>query len=226
MKFTKLERHLSEPRLGKYVDACNKSKTEAKKLYSANRRVCQSFYPVLNLLEIFVRNSISTQLASHFNNADWIISEKDGFMNYQSLKKSHFYLKRCVEKSIRNNSNFQNTGKIISDQTFGFWSALFLPHHYQLLQGSVINAFPNKPSYANRAIVYNHLKKINSFRNRVYHNEPICFKDSSISFENAKDVYESILNLVEWIDPELLSYLSEFDTIMSKINRAESIFLM
>jgi len=180
LKYEKLEQYVSEPRLGKYLNACDNSKTQAKKLYSANLRICQSFYPILNLFEIFVRNSVNVALTNHFNDSNWIITEKAGFMSDSSLTQSRFYLKRCVEKAIRNNGANSSAGKIISDQTFGFWSALFLPHHYQLLQGSVIDSFPNKSANVNRGVIHNNLKKINIFRNRVYANPAIHFRYSSL----------------------------------------------
>jgi hypothetical protein len=83
LEYFKLEKFLSQPRLNKFLTATGNSKTKAQKLYRINLRVAQSFYPILNLFEIFLRNTMNQQIASHFvdsncieNCANLIISTK------------------------------------------------------------------------------------------------------------------------------------------------------
>jgi hypothetical protein len=121
---------------------------------------------------------VNHQVSLHFSNPNWIIMEKNGFMNHPSLIKSKFFLKSSIikaENTIRKKDGVVTAGKIIAEQSFGFWTSLFESHHYKLIGGVVINCFPNKPNHVSRNILNQKLNRIREFRNRVYHNEPICF---------------------------------------------------
>ena len=79
-----------------------------------------------------------------------------------------------AERTIRRKGGTISSGKVISEQSFGFWTSLFETHHYRLIGGVIIHCFPNKPNNVNRSVIAQKLNRIREFRNRVYHNEPIC----------------------------------------------------
>lgn len=119
MEYNKLEYYLSQPRLNRFLLASGSSKTKVQKLYRANLRVAQSFYPVLNLFEIFLRNICNYQVSTHFANPNWIITEKNGFMSDYSLSKSGFFLKNSIissEKTIRKKGGLVTAGKVVAEQ--------------------------------------------------------------------------------------------------------------
>ncbi len=101
MKYENLEAHLSRPRLQRFLKASGASKVKAQRHYRANLRVAQSFYPLLNLFEIILRNNITNQIASHFSDRNWILTQKNQFMSDNSLSRSRFFLKNSVEKEER-----------------------------------------------------------------------------------------------------------------------------
>lgn len=220
MKYQDLEYLISQPRLYRYLLVCGNSKGKAQKLYRANLRIAQAFYPVLNLFEVGLRNVLHYRLSAHFGNPNWIITEKNGFMNDASLRPSRFYLKNQVnkaERKLRRQHSTITSGKIIAEQTLGFWTSLFEPHHYRLIRGTTINSFPNKPASVNRSVICRKLQNIRDFRNRVYHNEPICFNGSNIDFQIAENVKIDIYDLLEWISDETKEYIESYDNIDSKI---------
>lgn len=226
LEYSKLEYYLSQPRLQRFLAAAGNSKTTAQQLYRINLRVSQAFYPILNLLEIFLRNSVNYQITSHFTNPNWIISEKYGFMSDNSLATSRFYLRNSVnkaERTIRRKRGTISSGKVIAEQSFGFWTSLFETHHYRLIGGVVIHCFPNKPNNVNRSIISQKLNKIREFRNRVYHNEPICFSGHNIDFNVAENIRDQIFEILSWIDSDLSTYTEYFDGISSKIERANNL---
>lgn len=226
MEYLKLEKFLSQPRLNRFLTATDNSKTKAKKLYRINLRVAQSFYPILNLFEIFLRNTMNQQIASHFVDSNWIITEKNGFMNHHSLRSSHYFLKNSViksERKIRRTRGTVTSGKIIAEQSFGFWTSLFDTHHYRLLRGTVIHCFPNKPSSVNRNSLNQKLNSVREFRNRIYHNEPICFNGNIITFSEAINIKNEIYELLEWMDNDLVSYINYFDGIDAKIAKINNL---
>ncbi len=221
MEYQKLEYYLSQPRLNRFLIAAGNSKTKAQKLYRINLRVAQSFYPVLNLFEIFFRNIINYQLSSYFANPNWIITEKNGFMNDSSLSPSRFFLKNSIlkaERAIKRRGGTITSGKVVAEQTLGYWTSLFDTHHYRLIGGIVIRCFPNKPTYINRNLLNQKLNRVREFRNRIYHNEPICFDDNTVDFTEALNIKTEIYELLNWIDIDLTKYVNYFDDIDSEIN--------
>lgn len=226
MEYCKLEYYISQPRLNRFLKAADNSKSKAQKLYRINLRTSQAFYPVLNLFEIFLRNIIYYQVSSYLANPNWIIREKNGFMSDTSLRRSHYYLKSCIqkaEKTIKRRGGTITPGKIIAEQSLGIWTSFFDPHHYRLIGGVVIHCFPNKPAHINRSAISKKLNRIREFRNRVYHNEPICFDGNKVDFSEAISIKNEIYELYEWIDVDLMEYVEYFNGIDAKIQAAKNL---
>ncbi len=219
MKIDLRNKFLSRPRYNRYLTATANNNTRAKNLYAGNIRLAQAFHPVLSQFEVILRNSLNIILVSYYTDPDWIINQKTGFMRHPSLRISHFFLKSSVQKT-ENKLNARSipitSGKIISDQTFGFWIAFYLPHHYTLVGGQPIHAFPNKPSTENRASIYDKLEEIKQFRNRMNHCEPLCFIGPNIDCTYALDIRKNLYDLIQWIDPDLIPFFSGIDDIQSK----------
>jgi hypothetical protein len=235
MNIIKIRSHFSSARINRYLIATGNNNTRAIKLYKHNLRVSQSFLPVLSILEVAIRNGISTILTSHFTDPDWIINQKNGFMSHPSLtytKKStgriaqNDFLKNCVLKSENKLTRQRlplSSGKIISDQNLGFWTELFELTFYKILNGRSIQIFTNLPPNTNRTDVLNRLHKIRNFRNRISHSEPICFHNNNIDFSNAIDVYDTIMELFDWIDPDLRKLIKDIDSVAVKITNAQRV---
>ena len=142
MKYQNVRLYISAPRLNKYLSATG-SKTKAVRLYKVNLKISQAFHPLLGVVEVVLRNRINTILSAHFSDPDWIINQRTGFMNDPALHfvykktgqmRTNNYLKKEVEKAQRrlNKSGAVITsGKIIAEQTLGFWTNLFEVHHYK-----------------------------------------------------------------------------------------------
>lgn len=206
--------------MNRYLRACHNSKTRALQVHRINLRLSQAFYPVLNLFEIFLRNALYDQISAFFDDADWLVNQKRCFMSDKSLEGTNFFLKKEVERTemkIRKKSKVVRCSKIIAEQNLGFWTSFFDPHHFKIIEGTPIKSFPNKPKDVNRKIIAFMLKEIREFRNRVYHNEPICFKGNSIDFSRAVQIRKYILQIINWIDPELLKVTAYYDNICNKI---------
>lgn len=223
MTYAQLEYYVSQPRLNRFLRACGNSKSKTQKLYKINLRVAQAFYPLMNLFETFIRNAIYNELINHFSDSDWIINQKQRFMSDPSLSASNFFLKTSVlkaEQKIRRAGCQVTSSKIVAEHAFGFWTAFFDPHHFKLIHGASLKALPNKPKVVNRSTMAVKLNRIREFRNRVYHNEPICFRGASIDFLLAKTVIDDIHDIIGWINPSLKTYTDYFNNINGKIEQA------
>lgn len=235
MKFQKVRLYLSSQRIDRYLIATGNQKTRAVRLYKANLKIAQSFHPLLGALEVTLRNRINTILVAHFSDPDWIINQKTGFMADPSLthidrrtgrRVTNDFLKSSVEKSERRFRRLRvpiTSGKIIADQSLGFWTDLFEVHHYRLLLGRPIQVFYNLPSGHGRSDACDKLNKIRQFRNRINHNEPICFNGAVIDLTYVEEVYDAIMKILTWIDPELIKWVKDIDTVKTKIASAKTI---
>lgn len=219
-------KYLSRSRYNRYLLATGNNLTRAKRLYLANMRLAQAFHPLLSQFEVVFRNSLNQVLSLNFSDADWIINEKAGFMSDLSLHLSQFFLRTCVRKTERQLISKGipiTSGKVIADQTFGFWVSFFLPHHYSLVSGSPIHCFPFKLKTENRASIHSKLEEIKDFRNRVNHCEPLCFVGANIDCSQALRIRSMLYDLIQWIDPALPNFFKQFDGITSQCTRISAI---
>ena len=222
-------------RINRYLLATNNSKVRAANLYKANLKTSQAFHPLLVVFEVILRNRLNEMLSFHFKDQDWIINQKKGFMSDPSLKfiykrtgeeKINDFLLReinKVERKLNKGKSKVSSGKIMAEQTFGFWTSFFDMHHYRLLRGKPIQIFLSLPSGYGRKEINDELEKIRRFRNRINHNEPICFKGNKIDFTETLEVYKSIIDLLGWIDPEILKFIKGIDSVEKTIEKAKNI---
>lgn len=229
MKFQNFRQYFSASRINRYLAASGNSQTKALKLYKANLKVSQAFHPLLGVFEVVFRNRLNDVLAAYFTDPDWIINQKSGFMSDPSLtftykrtgqRKTNDFLRREItkaEKRLRKSGTPIASGKILAEQTLGFWTDLFEVHHYRLLKGRPIKIFKTLPPKHGRKEVNDELNKIRLFRNRINHNEPICFSGNLVDFTGALEVHQSILRVLNWIDPDLLKFVDDLDKVQKTI---------
>lgn len=235
MKFRDFRQYFSASRVNRYLIATGNSAGKSVKLYKANLKLSQAFHPLLGVFEVILRNRLNDILTSHFTDPDWIINQKIGFMSHPSLRytykrtgtvKINDFLKREItkaEKRLHKTRTPVTSGKIIAEQTLGFWTDLFEVHNYKLLKGKPIQIFQTLPTGFGRKDVNEELDKVRRFRNRINHNEPICFNGNTVDLTETLEVHKSILNLLAWIDPEIIRLLSDLDRVQKVVERLKKI---
>ena len=126
-------------------------------LYLANMKIAQAFHPLLSSFEVILRNQLHYALAHHFSDGNWIINQKTGFMvapsltytNKRTKKKviNDYILKEILkaEKKIADRGVKVTTGRVIAEQTLGFWNSFYETHHYALLAGVPCQIFKKLP---------------------------------------------------------------------------------
>lgn len=235
MQFKNFRLYFSYPRTERYLISTNYSNSKCIELYHSNLKVSESFYSLLSILEIILRNRINDILTNYFNDQHWITNQKNGFMSHKLLSIEietheklikHLYLKNEVlksEKKLKNRKQKITNSKILAEQTFGFWISFFEVHHYKILEGKPIQIFKNLPKNGNRKLILEKLNQIRHFRNRLYHNEPICFRGNSIDFNYTNEIYETIISLLNWIDPEITTFTLPLDHVNLNINNLKNL---
>lgn len=233
-KFSKL---YSNARVSRFVKAANGDRRKAQKMYYANARVAQSFQPLLSFFEVILRNQLHYALAAHFNDVQWLINQKTGFMSDPSLthtvKKTgkvmvNDFLKKEVERSERTligKKRNVTAGRVIAELNLGFWNSLYETHHYALLKGVPCKIFKSLPTGYGRKEVNNAIQEIRTLRNRVSHNEPLCFSNKAYDMTYAKEMYGKINDFLSWINPDIMVSLKSesMDNVCREIGRAEQI---
>lgn len=235
MKFKDFRQYFSSARVNRYLVATGNSSAKAIRLYKANLIASQAFHPLLGVVEVVLRNRLNDILTVHFTDPDWIINQKNGFMSDPSLRFVHKrtghirvndFLKKEVskaEKRLHKTGTPITSGKIIAEQTLGFWTDLFEVHHYRILKGTPIQIFRSLPTGHGRKEVNDALDQVRRFRNRINHNEPICFNGPSLDFTDALKVHRSIINLLSWVDPEIVKLFSDLDRVIKAIDNAKKV---
>lgn len=229
--YTIIEQYLSKPRLTRYLKAVSYDKAKALKLYQTNLRLSQSFYPLLSLLEVILRNSLNKELSLLFKSKSWIIDQKDGFMSNKSLGPD-FFLRREVNnriKKLQSDKKPVTNDNIVAGLTFGFWVALFYPDHFRLLKGAPLKILTNKPKEVNGTSFKKKLDYIRAFRNKIYHNEPIVFSTSDsgatiFTTFHAENIYQNIREIFTFFNLDFKKWTRRVDNIPLEIDRARAVY--
>lgn len=116
-----------------------------------------------------------------------------------------------------------SSGKLIAEQNMSFWTDLFETNHFRELRGCPMKLFPKLPTGIGRQEISQQLNSIRIMRNRINHNEPICFSRAAIDFSATRKVHEDLLNLLKWIDPDLKTWVLEIDRVEEAIVAAEKV---
>ena len=61
MKYTEFEKTISQPRMSRYLLACNGNTKKAMTLYRLNLRLSQELFTIICCFEIALRNAIDAQ---------------------------------------------------------------------------------------------------------------------------------------------------------------------
>lgn len=66
------------------------------------------------------------------------------------------------------------------------------------------------------------IAQVRELRNRINHNEPICFVNRKCDFSYVKSMYAIISDFLTWIDPEIMPSLREVDKVCKIIEKEEN----
>lgn len=74
MSYKTIEIALSKPRIERYLIACNGNKRKALKLHRLNIRLSQSFYSLIGLFEVTLRNAIDDHYKTVLADNEWLVN--------------------------------------------------------------------------------------------------------------------------------------------------------
>ena len=176
--------------------------SRAVKHYQSNIKLTEAFYTSLSVLEVALRNALSRELKTMTGRDDWFAI----FANTPGLTNLNKYITQA-SKQIAGRHEQITTSKIIAELTLGFWVSLLNAEYERLLWKDLRRAFPYIPKKdRKRKNVSAPLNRFRSFRNRVFHNESICW-----NMKKVQEIHDELLLVLEWINKDLPEWLTEID---------------
>ncbi|MFV0346338.1 MAG: Abi family protein [Bacteroidales bacterium] len=217
MKYSEFEKILSPARMERYLIASENNTRRAMTLYRLNLSLSQEFFTVISCFEITLRNKIDAVCISSLGDNCLRDSVRSG-----GIFDNEFCFK--MQKGIRDAINKLNErcthNKLVAEFGFGFWRYLFAQYQFNATGKILLKVFPEKPKSSemkqyNQRYIFNKLMKINNFRNRIAHHEPICFVENEAikNSEYAMQHYGIILQLFKWMNVNEQALLCGIDHI-------------
>lgn len=199
----------SEERMKRYFLTFPNDENKCIELYIANKKMSESFYCSLGVLEITLRNAIHRELSILYERPDWYMCWEDDDKMLPLWKKI-----KSAKVKLSDYGKPHTTENVISELTFGFWTSLFNATYQHDLWKQLKFVFPKIPKkQRKRNVVAKKLNKIrNRIRNRIYHYEPIIWNKEVIVYHN--DIYI----LLEWLEPRLIPWIEQIDNFPDTYN--------
>lgn len=247
MTVSKIIATISLTRLESYKIAFSlESNAKALGMYIWNKKLCGEFLPILQLLEVSLRNSIyNGHIAlqeQRLLDSGTLPSELANQVDYNWLQT--FFLSTCSPDFSKTKAALENVileldkysipitpDNIVSKISFGVWSNICTERH-NVSELDSLKIWPDLLKYAfpgevvSIAKIQSDVRQINNLRNRIAHHEPIWKKYGNFTINQH---INSIINdaalcvrFINYINPsnlkivELLSSLKQIEYLCKK----------
>ncbi|MGS0740888.1 hypothetical protein ACVBEF_03480 [Glaciimonas sp. GG7] len=206
MNSSDLEKHFSPARIGRYSAAYGGDIDKATIAYPHNMLLAESMMPLLNIVEIALRNGIHQRLTHLYGRADWWELWTDmALFVWQNKEVSN------AKAKLSRRREPLTPDKIVAELTFGFWSSLFNTHFQDHLWKDLRLVFPRCPKpQRQRKTISSALNQIRDLRNRVFHHEPLLWLVPTLM-----DQHTLGLQTINWLDPKLVDWLRPHDRLLT-----------
>ena len=207
------DRIFSEKRLEKYFKRYGGDSDKAIKHYRCNIELSEAFYPCISTFEVVLRNGINRELSLLFGREDWYTE----FATLSGLAGLNKYITQA-NKQIASRHEYSSPSKIVAELTLGFWVSLFNVEYELILWKNLRRAFPNMPKRVRqRKKIAPPLNRFRTFRNRIFHHEPISWNLRTVS-----QIHAEILTVMSWMNKDIPLWIApfdRFDTVYRKVEK-------
>lgn len=203
------EKMFSEKRMSRYFHLHENNEQQALDHYHLNIQLSESFYTILSLFEVALRNSMNRELTAYFRTEDWYLR----LPNTPGLKDlNHAII--IASRQITKRNELITADKIIPELTLGFWVRLLNAEYERILWKALKRSFPHlEKRNRQRRNVSAPINRIRNFRNRVFHFEPIAW-----NMEQLTHIHSQILLILSWINKDLPQLAAPFDRVPSLLD--------
>lgn len=214
MNWNELEKHFSAARLGRYRAACGGDEGKAASAYVSNMLLAEAMMPLLNVLEIALKNGIHLRLSTMYGRIDW-------WEAWNGNPAFQWQIRQVVEAKakLQRRAEAATPDKIIAELTFGFWSSLFNVQFQTVLWKDLRLVFPRCPKpQRQRHTISSALNQVRNLRNRVFHHEQLLWLNPPLI-----DLHSKGMEVVGWLDPHLSQWLRQYDRLPTTWTSVQSI---
>lgn len=217
---SKITENISIDRLSSYKYDNNDNIDLILSRYIYNVQISESFYPVISVLEVALRNRLYNAIAK-LKGQNWLLEE---IRQQAILSENERNILLEAYNKLKRKHNTPSTGAVIAELTFGFWVNLCKKSYKNSLwdkQDFFSNVFPDfdsyfsSPTWDKTKIIFPELKEILRLRNRIFHHEIIINNKNGI--ENCYDKAHKVLYSLSKDYAEIFENSFRFkDIIMQK----------
>lgn len=163
-----------------------------------------------------------------------IVKEKEGFIRdgikrkmrqlpeSKSLNEFEFLTK--LNEKVKNELEVQilvcSHNEFMSNSIFGLWTSLMKEDVHRVTKGILMKVFHNKGD-KNRKEIAEVLDKIRKFRNRVAHNEPLCFNNTVFDLTATRNIYELCKETLYLLNQDLKIFSEELYIIHEELKNIQ-----
>lgn len=204
MEYNKIffEKVFSNKRLERYFKLYPQDEAKAILHYQCNLRLAESFYVSLSVFEVTLRNALSRELETMTGRQDWYAV----FPNTPGLANMNRYITQA-NKQIAGRHESSTPSKVVAELTLGFWVSLLNSEYERILWKDLRRAFPFMPKkQRQRKNVSAPLNTFRTFRNRVFHNESICW-----NLQRVEEIHQEMVTVMGWINKDVPAWLQQVD---------------
>jgi hypothetical protein len=202
----------SNNRMQKYFAAHPADESLAITHYQFNIEISESFYPCLSVFEVALRNAINRELITKFGTEEWY----NHFSSTPGLSKLTKEIS-IAQMQITKRRELVTPSKVVAELTFGFWARLFNSEFELILWKDLRRAFPFLPKgKKQRKHISAPINNFRNFRNRIFHNEPICWNLSKLM-----EIHNQMIEALGWINKDLPAWIMQFDRFASVSEKVE-----
>ena len=237
MDFSKVQELISNPRLVTYSRSLGIESEDLLAAYAWHLNVVSNFYPLVQLIEVALRNAINNQGLQAYSATPWFDAlpskseiDQDGNLKDTEMvgkfKENVKSAKKKAKKILKDKGLDvePNIDQIIAQTDFSTWEYILDKGFYDggnnsfLWPSRFYKVFTKPPRYEGtnpmfhqRDIIRRRIEEVRNFRNRLSHNEPI-WRVSEVNcsedvFGYLEEKYKKIMQLAYWISPQLKLFI-------------------
>lgn len=192
----------SDKRMEKYFSLYPDNEKKAITHYRCNLQLSEAMYVSLSVLEVTLRNALCRELKQMTRREDWYTV----FPNTPGLSNLNRYITQAA-KQISGRHEQITPSKLTAELTLGFWVSLLNSEYERILWKDLRRAFPfMSKTKRQRKYISAPLNRIRAFRNRVFHNESICWNINRVN-----EIHSEMIEVLGWMNQDVPEWLSNYD---------------
>lgn len=166
--------------------------------YRCNLQLAEAFYVSLFVFEVTLRNALCCELET--------MTGRKAFPTTPGLTKLNRYISQANKQIVGRHENI-TPSKVVAELTLGFWVSLLNSEYERLLWKDLRRAFPFMPKQERkRKNVSAPLNTFRTFRNRVFHNESICWNLCRV-----EEIHNELITVMGWMNKDVPGWLQQTD---------------